>query len=175
MYFCCSSAALTPAHIPIHTCHRCSGRHGLLKLLSDSQSEPDPCNTKGHDKRPLDFSVVLFCRHNLTHGLSVTSQTRPWHLGHLSAACASFSDRLTWHRVVGHQWQLHQKVCSLCSDLRDGRVSFKPLLHELLSRPIMAALWPLKETGLVNLYCFQSGDCSTLTKANSSKKQKLQN
>lgn len=112
---------LTPAHIPIHTCQRCSGRHGLLKLLSDSQSEPDPCNTKGHDKRPLDFSVVSFSRHNLTHGLSVTSQMRPWHLGHLSAACASFSDRLTWHRVVGHQWQLDQEVCSLCSDLRDGR------------------------------------------------------
>lgn len=105
----------------------------FLKLLSDSQSEPDPCNTKGHDKRPLDFSVVLFSRHNLTHGLSVTRQMRPWHLGHLSAACGSFSDSLTWHRVVGHQWQLDQEVSSLCSDLRDGRISFNPLLPQLLS------------------------------------------
>lgn len=134
-----SVAALTPAHIPPHTCHKCSGRHGPLKLLSDSLCEPDPCNTKGHDKRPLDFSVVLFSCHNLTHGLSVTSQMRPWHLGHLSAARASFSDRLTWHRVVGHRWQLDQEVCSLCSDLRDGRISFRPLLQWLLpsARPIV--------------------------------------
>lgn len=153
-----SVAALTPAHIPTHTCHKCSGRHGPLKLLSDSQSEPDPCNTKGHDKRPLDFSVVLFSRHNLTHGLSVTSQMRPWHLGHLSAARASFSDRLTWHRAVGHRWQLDQEVCSLGSDLRDGRISFNPLLQKPLdsARPsvLITAIWPLKATGGVNLDCF---------------------
>lgn len=135
--------------------------------LSDSQSKPDPCNTKGHDKRPLDFSVVLFSRHNLTHGLPVTSQMRPWHRGHLSAACASFSDRLTWHRVVGHQWQLDQEVCSLCSDLRDGRrVSLSNpcctsscLVLDLLC--FITAIWPLKQTGVGNLCCFESEHCST--------------
>lgn len=55
---------------------------------------------KGHNERPLDFSAVLFRRHTLTHTLSVTSQTRPWHLGHLSASSASLcpSVFLTgWH------------------------------------------------------------------------------
>lgn len=52
-----------------HTCHKGSGRQ---KLLSEAQSKLDPGNTKGHDKRPLDFLVVLFPRHSLTRMLSVT-------------------------------------------------------------------------------------------------------
>lgn len=70
----------------------------------------DPDNTKGHGERPLDFSPVLFPRHTLTHTLSVTSPTRPWHLGHLSASGASLP-LTAWHGTeVGHRW--HREVCS---------------------------------------------------------------
>lgn len=122
-------------HTNRHTCHKGSERR-KLKLLSDTQSKLDPGNTKGHDKHPLDFSAVLFPRHTLTHRLSVTSQTRPWHLGHLSAAGSSFSDRLTWHRVVWHRWHSDQEVCSLCCDLSHECSCHISLLLLLLYAPL---------------------------------------
>lgn len=107
----------------------------------------DPDNTKGQDKRPLDFSAVLFPRHKLTHMLSVTSQTRPWHLGHLSAGsaslCLSLSDRLTWHRVVGRRWHSDQEVCSLCRDLRDGCLCHISSRNKILSSVYSQVFFPL--------------------------------
>ncbi len=132
----------TQTHTHTHLSRAQEGRRGPLKLLSDAQSEMDPGKTKGHDERPLDFSAVLFPRHTLTLTLSVTSQTRPWHLGHLSAGSASLrlSRSLTgWH---GTEWSdvdgTRTKkfvLFAVTSEMDAGVISpFPPCCSTLLSR-----------------------------------------
>lgn len=127
-----------PEHTSTHRPVSSSGRWGPLKLLSDAQREMDPGKTKGHAERPLYFSAVLFPRHTPTHTLSVTSQTRPWHLGHLSTGSASLylSPSLSLWQVVMAQ---------------SGWMSMA-----LGRRSLFSLLWPQRRTSVRSFHFFST-------------------